>query len=106
QIKLPKPPSGEKASTERAGGGNGPDHATGRAAARLLNLILTEIAHSRAKPGSLPAMFFIIGSVVVIASVVGGYMANGGHMAVLWQPFELVIILGAAIGGFVTANRK
>jgi len=51
-------------------------------------------------------MFFIIGSVVVIASVVGGYMANGGHMAVLWQPFELVIILGAAIGGFVTANRK
>jgi chemotaxis protein MotA len=42
----------------------------------------------------------------VIASVVGGYMANGGHMAVLWQPFELVIILGAAIGGFVTANRK
>jgi len=51
-------------------------------------------------------MFFIIGSVVVLASVVGGYMANGGHMAVLWQPFELVIILGAAIGGFVTANRK
>jgi chemotaxis protein MotA len=51
-------------------------------------------------------MFFIIGSVVVIVSVVGGYMANGGHMAVLWQPFELVIILGAAIGGFVTANRK
>jgi chemotaxis protein MotA len=27
-------------------------------------------------------------------------------MGVLWQPFELVIILGAAIGGFITANRK
>jgi chemotaxis protein MotA len=51
-------------------------------------------------------MFFIIGSVVVLVSVVGGYMANGGHMAVLWQPFELVIIVGAAVGGFVTANRK
>jgi chemotaxis protein MotA len=51
-------------------------------------------------------MFFIIGSVIVLVSVAGGYMANGGHMAVLWQPFELVIILGAAIGGFVTANRK
>jgi chemotaxis protein MotA len=51
-------------------------------------------------------MFFIIGSVVVLVSVVGGYMANGGHMAVLWQPFELIIIVGAAIGGFVTANRK
>jgi len=51
-------------------------------------------------------MFFIIGSVVVIISVVGGYVANGGHLGVLWQPFELVIILGAAVGGFVTANRK
>jgi chemotaxis protein MotA len=51
-------------------------------------------------------MFFIIGSVIVLVSVTGGYIANGGHLAVLWQPFELVIILGAAIGGFVTANRK
>jgi len=51
-------------------------------------------------------MFFIIGSVIVLISVVGGYMANGGHMGVLWQPFELVIILGAAVGGFVTSNRK
>ena len=51
-------------------------------------------------------MFFIIGSVVVLVSVAVGYLANGGHAAVLWQPFELIIILGAAIGGFVTANRK
>jgi chemotaxis protein MotA len=51
-------------------------------------------------------MFFIVGSVIVLVSVGGGYMANGGHMAVLWQPFELVIIIGAAIGGFITANRK
>jgi chemotaxis protein MotA len=51
-------------------------------------------------------MFFIIGSVIVLASVAGGYLANGGHMIVLWQPFELLIILGAAAGGFVTANRK
>ncbi len=51
-------------------------------------------------------MFLIIGSVIVVVSVVGGYMANGGHMGVLWQPFELVIILGAAVGGFITSNRK
>ena len=51
-------------------------------------------------------MFFIVGSAIVLASVVGGYLANGGHMIVLWQPFELVIILGAAAGGFITANRK
>jgi chemotaxis protein MotA len=51
-------------------------------------------------------MFFIIGSVVVLASVAVGYLANGGHFGVLWQPFELLIILGAALGGFITANRK
>jgi chemotaxis protein MotA len=53
-----------------------------------------------------PDMFFIIGSVTVLASVAGGYLANGGHMSVLWQPFELLIIIGAAVGGFITANRK
>lgn len=51
-------------------------------------------------------MFFIIGSVVVLASVAGGYLANGGHLGVLWQPFEILIIVGAAVGGFITANRK
>jgi chemotaxis protein MotA len=32
-------------------------------------------------------MLVIVGSVVVIASVVGGYLANGGHLEVLFQPF-------------------
>ena len=51
-------------------------------------------------------MFVIVGSVIVIASVFGGYLANGGHMNVLFQPFEVLIIVGAAIGGFITSNRK
>ena len=51
-------------------------------------------------------MFFIIGCVVVIASVVGGFMGAGGHMSVLWQPLEFVIIFGAAIGAFVIGNPK
>ena len=51
-------------------------------------------------------MFFIIGSVVVLGCVFGGYVANGGHLGVLWQPFELLIILGAAIGAFIIGNRK
>jgi chemotaxis protein MotA len=51
-------------------------------------------------------MLFIVGVIVVIASVVAGYMGTGGHMHVLWQPFEFVIIFGAAIGGFVIANPK
>lgn len=51
-------------------------------------------------------MFVIIGIVVVFASVLGGYVANGGHLAVLWQPFEVVIIVGAAIGAFIIGNPK
>ena len=42
-------------------------------------------------------MFLIIGTVVVLASVFGGYIGQGGHMEVLWQPFELLIIMGAAV---------
>jgi flagellar motor component MotA len=35
-------------------------------------------------------MFLIIGLVVVIVCVFGGYVAMGGHLEVLMQPFELV----------------
>ena len=49
-------------------------------------------------------MRLIIGIVVVFACVFGGYSAMGGHVEVLWQPFEFVIILGAAIGAFIIAN--
>ena len=51
-------------------------------------------------------MFFVIGAVIVFASVIGGYVAPGGHLDVLWQPFEFVIIFGASIGGFLIANAK
>ena len=49
-------------------------------------------------------MRLIVGIVVVFACVFGGYSAMGGHVEVLWQPFEFVIILGAAIGAFIIAN--
>lgn len=49
-------------------------------------------------------MRLIIGIVVVVLSVFGGYAAMGGHLEVLWQPFEAVIILGAALGAFVIGN--
>ena len=51
-------------------------------------------------------MFFIIGVVVVFGSVIGGYMGAGGHLDVLWQPFEVVIIFGAGIGAFIISNPK
>lgn len=50
-------------------------------------------------------MFFIIGFLVVVGSVLGGYLPHG-DIRVLWQPLEFLIILGAAIGGFIIANPK
>ena len=46
-------------------------------------------------------MFFVIGSLIVFGSVMGGYAALGGHLDVLWQPFEFVIIFGAGIGAHI-----
>ena len=51
-------------------------------------------------------MFLLIGVAVVFVCVLGGYVAMGGHIAVLLQPFEAVIIVGAAIGSFIIANPK
>lgn len=49
-------------------------------------------------------MFVIVGYVVVMAAVFGGFAAAGGHLAALWQPLELVMIFGAAIGAFFVGN--
>ena len=49
-------------------------------------------------------MFFPIGMIVVIGSVIGGYVLHHGKLAVLWQPTEFLIIIGAAIGAFIIAN--
>jgi chemotaxis protein MotA len=50
-------------------------------------------------------MGIILGLIVTIGCVLGGYVAAGGHLYVLWQPYELVIILGAALGTFLVANN-
>jgi chemotaxis protein MotA len=46
----------------------------------------------------------LIGLVVTLGCVLGGFMAMGGHIQVLMQPWELVIIGGAAVGCFLVAN--
>src|SRR3954469_5282453 len=51
-------------------------------------------------------MFKIIGNVGVIACTLGGYVLNNGHLHVLWQPFEFVIIFGSACMAFLVANSK
>jgi chemotaxis protein MotA len=47
---------------------------------------------------------FIIGLVIAVGSILGGYGALGGHLEVLVQPFEFLIIGGAALGIFIVAN--
>lgn len=49
-------------------------------------------------------MFKVIGQIGVLAATLCGYMLNGGHLYVLWQPFEVMIILGSAVMAFLTAN--
>lgn len=49
-------------------------------------------------------MFAIIGSLLVAGSVIVGFMMEKGNPHVLFQPAELVIIFGAAIGSFFIAS--
>ncbi|MGX2040548.1 flagellar motor stator protein MotA [Methylocaldum sp. MU1018] len=50
-------------------------------------------------------MFVIIGYLIVIGAILGGYLMAGGHIGVLIQPNEAVIIFGGAIGAFVVSNN-
>lgn len=50
-------------------------------------------------------MLVIVGYIVVLASVFGGFVLAGGHLAALLQPVELLMIGGAAIGAFLVGNN-
>lgn len=49
-------------------------------------------------------MLVLVGSLVVLVSVLGGYVLSHGQLLALWQPYELIIIAGGALGAFFTAN--
>jgi chemotaxis protein MotA len=49
-------------------------------------------------------MFLFIGLGTVIVSIVAGYVLSGGNLIVLFQPFEFLIIVGAAIGAYIIAT--
>ena len=51
-------------------------------------------------------MLVIIGYIVVCASVFGGFALAGGHLAALFQPIELLMIGGAALGAFLVGNNN
>ncbi len=49
-------------------------------------------------------MISILGIVIVLSAIVGGYLIEHGKLLVLVQPAELIIIFGAAVGTLVVAN--
>jgi len=51
-------------------------------------------------------MFPIVGMLIVIGGVIGGYVMHHGNLHVLWQPTELIIIGGAALGAFIISSPK
>lgn len=51
-------------------------------------------------------MLVIIGYIIVIASVFGGFAIAGGHLASLLQPVELLMIGGGAAGAFLVGNNS
>ena len=50
-------------------------------------------------------MFVIVGYVVVLGAVFGGFAMAGGHLAALFQPLELLMIGGAAVGASLVGNN-
>ncbi|AEC19288.1 flagellar motor protein MotA [Pusillimonas sp. T7-7] len=51
-------------------------------------------------------MFIILGFLIVFISVFGSFVMLGGHLGALYQPFEFVLIAGAAIGAYIASSSS
>jgi chemotaxis protein MotA len=49
-------------------------------------------------------MAVVLGILIVLGAVFGGFALDGGHLVPLFQPYELLMIAGGALGAFVIAN--
>ncbi len=49
-------------------------------------------------------MLVIVGYLIVLGSVFGGFALAGGHLGALWQPLELLMIGGGGAGAFFVGN--
>jgi chemotaxis protein MotA len=50
-------------------------------------------------------LLVIVGYIIVLGAVFGGFALSGGHLAALFQPLELLMIGGAAAGAFFVGNN-
>lgn len=48
----------------------------------------------------------LLGALIIVACVLGGYVMAHGELAMLWQPAEVIIILGAGLGALVVGNPR
>ncbi|MGL5700707.1 MAG: flagellar motor stator protein MotA [Kluyvera sp.] len=48
----------------------------------------------------------LLGIVIIMGCVVGGFLMSGGQLSSFWQPGEIIIILGAGFGAMVLANPR
>lgn len=51
-------------------------------------------------------MLVILGYIIIIATVFGGFVLSGGNLNVLFQPTEILIIGGAGVGAFIVGNNR
>ncbi len=50
-------------------------------------------------------MLILLGFIIVFVSVFGSFYALGGHFGALYQPFEFLLIGGAAVGAYIASNN-
>lgn len=51
-------------------------------------------------------MLKVLGAIIVVAGVLGGFTIAGGDIRVLWQPAEVIIVLGAGLGSLIVGNSR
>jgi len=50
-------------------------------------------------------VFIFVGYLIVFIAVFGSFVALGGHLGALYQPFEFTLIVGAALGAYLAASN-
>lgn len=48
----------------------------------------------------------VLGFAIIFFCVFGGFALHGGELGVIWQPVELIIIIGAGVGAIVLGNPR
>ena len=51
-------------------------------------------------------MQILLGAFFVVGCVFGGFLLHGGSLHAIWQPTEILIIVGAALGALVMGSPK